>query len=361
MKIEVDITKNQTEVWGTLHHALVSGSFPQAILIEGKPGVGKKALALKLGTILKCTDPEVRPCGTCFNCQCAKKEEGPNFIWLPPIIKKSSSEDFNNPQHRNDAIRRVVPHFIENPYDISIISPKSYIGVPMVRELKGQLSYKDKENRVLFIPEADKMNKSATNALLKVLEEVPNNCYFILTTSSRATILPTILSRCLQVRVPSMDQDEMERVLAQFEYEVDDRELLCNLSNGAPGQAMALIAGDYKSIRKEALSYLKDAASGRFPQLLKQVQALKYDEEKSLSHCDFLYILLHDLFLIQSNDLAHSVRNSDIRDELSAIVESFPNQEAIQKAMSQVIHYRHRLFSNANPTFVLGSLGLDLV
>ena len=64
MNINIEITANQKEVWETLHHALVSNSFPQAILIEGKPGIGKKALAMQLGIILMCEDGETKPCGS---------------------------------------------------------------------------------------------------------------------------------------------------------------------------------------------------------------------------------------------------------------------------------------------------------
>ncbi len=361
MKITVDIPSNQNEVWGTLLHALESNSFPQSILIEGNPGVGKKVLALQLGIILMCEDTETKPCGTCFSCQCAKKEEGPNFMWLPPVTKKNSGEDFNNAQHRKDAIHRVVPLIIQNPYDISAITAKSYIAVNMVRDIKGSLAYKDKGNRVIFIPEADKMNKNAANALLKVLEEVPDKCYFILTTSNKSALLPTILSRCLQVSIPEMGQDEMEQILADYDYTTENKELLCNLSEGAPGQAMSLINMEFKKVRDEAFTFLKSSILQKYPQMMKQIEGLKYDEEKSIAHCDFLYILLHDLFLVQNEAFLGKVRNVDIIDQLKELSNTIGDSEVIQKAMRTVVEYRRRLFSNAKPAIALGALGLDLV
>ena len=67
--------------------ALRENRFPQAILIDGPAGIGKKALAMEIAKALQCTDGNERPCGHCFGCKMAT-DPGVTDNWLFPMESK---------------------------------------------------------------------------------------------------------------------------------------------------------------------------------------------------------------------------------------------------------------------------------
>ena len=85
-------------------------------------------------------------------------------------------------------VREVIKSLTDGMY------VESGIRADDIREIIAQ-SYKVHSLAVYFIPDADKMSNAAKNALLKVIEEPPNNAYFIMTLEDEANTLPTILSR----------------------------------------------------------------------------------------------------------------------------------------------------------------------
>ena len=76
------------------------------------------------------------------------------------------------------------------------------------------------DGRVVLIQGADRMNQSAANALLKVLEEPPEGVLFLLTAGSQAAVLPTIRSRCSVYAVSPVSPDECTQALLQQEHQL---------------------------------------------------------------------------------------------------------------------------------------------
>jgi hypothetical protein len=70
--------------------------------------------------------------------------------------------------------------------------------------------------RLILIPDADRMTPQAANALLKLLEEPPRGWCFMLTAPDASMVLPTILSRCLQVRLPVLSVDHLRASAADL-------------------------------------------------------------------------------------------------------------------------------------------------
>ena len=100
--------------------------------------------------------------------------------------------------------------------------------------------------RVVILDDAELMNRSAANTLLKILEEPPPGAALILVSPLPGRLLPTVRSRCRTLRLHPLAPPDMESALARLlpEQDASARRTLADLSGGAPGQALALAAED---------------------------------------------------------------------------------------------------------------------
>jgi hypothetical protein len=115
------------------------------------------------------------------------------------------------------------------------------ITVDVTRKLQGffGLSAPDGGRRVVIIDAADDMNVNAANALLKALEEPPENAVLLLVAHQPSTLLPTIRSRCRELRLGPLGAADMAQALRQAGIELPaDTAALTELSAGSVGEAI---------------------------------------------------------------------------------------------------------------------------
>jgi DNA polymerase-3 subunit delta' len=120
---------------------------------------------------------------------------------------------------------------------------RSVIRVDEVRALQPVLSQTPSLGpwRAILVDSADDLNPNAANALLKSLEEPPPNSLFLLVSHAPGRLLPTIRSRCRQLRFQPLAGPEMQRVLARHAaLDADDVAALIRLAGGSPGAALAM-------------------------------------------------------------------------------------------------------------------------
>lgn len=194
-----------------LRHALrraLDTRFPQTLLLTGPEGSGKLTTARILASALLCERAEQPPCGQCLACRKAEKGIHP---------------------------------------DLTLIDPgDGEIKVETARAIRSDSSIRPSESdrRVFLIRHAHKMNPSAQNALLKVLEEPPAYAFFILMSENADAILPTILSRCTQFSMsPLTDRETAGIARARFP-EKTEQELAAaaHRAQGIAGTALRLLA-----------------------------------------------------------------------------------------------------------------------
>lgn len=119
----------------------------------------------------------------------------------------------------------------------------SDIRVDDVRKLNGFFNFSSAEGgrRVVIVDAADEMNVQAANALLKRLEEPPERATLLLISHQPSRLLPTIRSRCRELRLSPLGDDDMARALHQALPETDlDQNALAALTSGSVGEAIRM-------------------------------------------------------------------------------------------------------------------------
>lgn len=219
------------------------------------------------------------------------------------------------------------------------ITKQRDISIESIREAKLGLSlfpYHGKY-KILIINDAHKLNVSAQNALLKVLEEPNPTTIIILVTNEIDRILPTILSRLQVVNFGLVSDEDMQRGFAEnFSFQKDCIEL----SIGRPGLAQFLSENtEEKIFRIDALKEFEKIKNGSLNDRLKLAEELSKDAVRTL---DKLNIWLWEM---RKTVIATGTMNGN---------NAYSGVEKIQKAMSVLKR------TNANSRLILETLFMDM-
>lgn len=192
----------------TLTAWIVSGRFPHAILIEGPAGTGKTSFGMEIARYVMCEN-ENPPCGACPNCVKIEKNIHPDVIIAQG---EGGVRSFH---------------------------------VDKVREIRQEAYVLPNEGRakIFILRNAHEMTVQAQNALLKVIEEPPNNVYFVLTCENKNQMLTTIRSRCASLATSPVDTESVVMVLEQRlpGRTAEEYEAAASVAGGNIGAALGLM------------------------------------------------------------------------------------------------------------------------
>lgn len=162
-----------------------SGRLPHSFLIYGDKGLGKKTLAKYLAASILCEKGGGKPCGECRSCRNAKKGIHPDIIFPTQSGKLCT--------YTAEECRRICSD--------AFVAPN------------------DGDFKIYIFSDADAIQITAQNVLLKIIEEPPQTVYFIFTASSKDVFLPTIISRVSSIGASSCNYDECSAALAVKGYD----------------------------------------------------------------------------------------------------------------------------------------------
>lgn len=218
----------QGEEISSLQHQIEENRMVHAVLISGEPGTGKRTLSKLLSSALLCTSETGRPCGKCTGCMLAASGEHPDMT----IIEKGIPLSADTPKGR------------------------STIPVDDIRELIrlcSRYAYKG-GNRAVIIADAENMTVQAQNCLLKILEEPPENTFFLLTSAHPEQLLITVRSRCRLVRLFPWNAEYIRKVLTDSGIDPQKADKAVSVSAGSIGNAFRYVSDDaYWKIREQVM------------------------------------------------------------------------------------------------------------
>ena len=197
----------QHETWSRIAESF--DRLPHATLLSGSEGIGKFQLASRLAMVLLCDRDEPHPCGDCRGCRLFTASTHPDLHVITSEVMLDSMDS-------------VLTAYSERYLDDSRARSKrktvrTTILISQIRSLINEANTVAhiSRNKVFVIAPVDAMTTSASNSLLKILEEPAPNNFLILVTENSQNLLPTIASRCQNIRMSNPDFEDAEQWLVQ--------------------------------------------------------------------------------------------------------------------------------------------------
>jgi DNA polymerase III subunit delta' len=208
------------EALAWLRRALVTNRLAHAYLITGPRAVGKRTFALEIAQALNCLAPDVadRPDHSCQHCRLIQRNVHPDvrLVRRSPERRFISLKPTTNPGPPRDYSDNVA--FIQSDAQL--------------RPVMGRA-------KVYVIVNAEELAEDAGNRLLKTLEEPPPFVVFLLTAVERGAVLPTVTSRCQEIRLRPAPRHELAEALVASGTDTDRADQLAALAAGRQGWAIA--------------------------------------------------------------------------------------------------------------------------
>jgi DNA polymerase-3 subunit delta' len=207
---------------GDLRRVVAADRVPAAILLLGPAGIGKRTLADALAARLLCTAGGDDACGACAQCV---RVAGGTHPDLRVVTRDADRKDV-----RTEQIRDLTRWLSLTPL------------------MAGR--------KVGIIDGAHEVNEHGQNALLKTLEEPPGRTVLLLTASAPSLLLPTVRSRCRQVRLEPLAAALVRDIIVAHGVEAEGADTLASLADGSPGRALTLTGADEQKARQAVLATL---------------------------------------------------------------------------------------------------------
>ncbi len=246
---------------------LNKNSIPHAQLIVDENYSGGLVTALYISLILL-NKMEVLDKRLTSNEKISNLFQDPDLLFLVPLPDSKSTVN----QYFNDWISFIESSPFGDYSDwLSKIDYKNSNGIistESVNNLHKSLSLKSyqNENKVCIIWESSKLNIQASNKLLKILEDPPKNTYFILTSNSENSILPTVRSRCQITKITKIKKALLYSILESIGCDKDEINFISKKSSGNMRIAMSILEKKDSGVNFESflVNFLRIAYKAKF-------------------------------------------------------------------------------------------------
>jgi len=311
----------------TLHSALAHGRLHHAYLFVGPDGVGKRTVALSLARVIHCRESHDDFCGRCANC--ARIQAG------------------NHP-------------------DVRVIEPlpgKKEISIQQIRDTEKELNFRSFSGgrKIAVIDPATLMNLSAQNALLKTLEEPPQDSVLILIASSAGGLLPTLRSRCLRLSFSPLSRDLLSGFLVSRNgMRPEEANFLAAAAMGSIGAAIRIDNEELRKRRRVWIDTLASLGTGDYRAAIEAAEALSNKKEEALGFLEWAESWYRDLLVHTVGQESQELMNLDMAARLehdSANVKL----ETIVSLIAQTIEAVAGIRRNLNRRMILENLFFQLV
>ena len=307
--------------------AVENNRVSHAYILNGERGSGKKMLANLFAMTLLCETGDNEPCGKCHSCKQAESGNHPDIIRVTHEKPNSISVDDIRTQ-------------VNNTVDI-----KPYQG-----------PYK-----VYIIPQADMMTPQAQNAILKTIEEPPSYAVFLLLTENAETLLPTINSRCVMLKLRNIKDTLIKKYLMENLEIPDYKADMCTaFAQGNMGRAIMLANSDhFNEIREEAVQLLKHISEMELNEIVAAVKNISVYKLEITDYLDIIMIWYRDVLLYKATKEIDKVV---FKAQLQSIKEQArkSSYEGIELILESLEKAKARLKANVNFDLVMELLFLTI-
>lgn len=314
MKTFKDVTGHE----GLITHmknSVAKNKVSHAYLFGGEEGSGKMMLASAYAATLQCEKRGTSPCMECASCRKAASGNHPDLIY--------------------------VKH--EKPNTISIDEIRE--------QLVSDISIKPYESpwKIYVIDEAQKMTQQAQNAVLKTIEEPPAYAIIMLLADNTEALLPTILSRCVQLKLKPIP-DRLVKGYLMKEMQIPDyqAEVYASFAQGNIGKARRIAdSREYAVILEKAIHAAKYADSSTLEELVDEVKELNDSKDQIADFLDILTMWFRDVLLFKAT---RDVDGLVFREEINGIRERSrkSSYEGLETIMQSITKAGTRLNANVN-------------
>ncbi len=299
-----------------LKEAIRSGKVSHAYILSGEDGAGKNLLADAFARSLQCEDRKdlSDACGLCRSCiQAASKNH-------PDIIR--------------------VTH------------EKASIGVDDIRiQINSDIQVKPYSSpyKVYIIDEAEKLTEAAQNALLKTIEEPPGYAVIILLTNNLNALLPTILSRCITLKLKAADKEDIKQFLMS-EYRIPDyqAELSAVFAQGNVGKAVSFASSDdFIELKNDMLHLLKYIDEMELYEIIDGLKRISEKKNRINDYLDLMLIWYRDVLMYKVTRDLNLLTYKDEYLDISRQANT-KSYEGIEKIIAAIEKAKVRLNANVN-------------
>lgn len=300
-----------------IENAVKADAVSHAYILNGERGSGKKMLANLFAMSLQCEDREEDgdACGKCRSCRQALSGNQPDIIRVSHEKPSTISVDDIRQQVNNDIV----------------IKPYS------------------SRYKVYIIPDADMLSVQAQNALLKTIEEPPEYAVILLLTENAETLLPTIRSRCVMMKLRNIkDQLVKKYLMEQMEIPDYKADVCVAFAQGNMGKAIMLATSEYfNEIKEEAVHLLRNINEMDVSELMEAVKKCMTFKLEINDYLDVIAIWYRDVLLYKATKNVDRVVFSD---QLRYIKEraSKSSYEGIENILEALEKAKGRLKANVN-------------
>ncbi len=355
----------QEKALSILQRGFAADKMPHAYIFAGAEGVGKFKTAREWAKLLLCKNPVTEndfadSCGDCQSCR---------------LFEAGSHPDFNH----------IYKELLEFTKDNKDKKTPVALAIDVIREfLIDKVSTRPtlSQRKVYVVSEAERLNASSQNAMLKVLEEPPAYCTIILLCTRMERLLPTTKSRCRIIRFSHIDSERIIDKLKVMGLDEKKAQYFAHLAQGSLGRGcqwaqLELADANLYQIKKELLNSLStykladclDLAEWLLEKS-KKIAAAWEDIEKTTSKTDInrraqktlIQIIISALHDAMKLNIAgpRGLVNSDQKEQIKSIAERFSPEQSAEK-IADAYKTIHWIESSVNEKLIVEQLLLNLV
>lgn len=307
---------------------LSNGQISHAYILTGEAGMGRKTLAKTFAMTLLCEENHSNqdPCGQCHSCIQFQSDNHPDVIYVTHAKEGIGVDDIR--EQINDTI---------------MIRPYS--------------SY----HKIYIVDEAEKMTVQAQNALLKTIEEPPSYAVIILITTNQEAFLPTILSRCVQLKLkPLKDFTVKSYLVEHLGVAEKEAEICAAFARGNLGKAIHLAASDeFKELYLKVMVLIKHIETMDIVDLLDKIREMKELNFEMGEVLDLLQLWYRDVLMFKVTKDMNLLIFKDEYKTINGMGQKI-GYEGLEKILDGIETCRTRLDANVNMELAMELLLLTM-